>query len=401
MTITPFNGSEHGRTHYVTGGGDEPNKFSPTPIESPPNSGNYYLLYRQSDTIYSQPIDPTLPNNHDQRSEVVSPADIGGTSINGFDLLRDNSNDEWLIFAAEGTSKPNDGYLIAVSETDNSWTVNDYSQVLSGALTDGGPACFAGSTSGNAFFGVSNDTADGELKLYELLDITARPLPSSFDNGPHTYMKRLFNEVSPINKQMFQVNASTLGILYESASQGGWSTQLAFGTFPFSGFDGFNGASVGALTSDYPPVQINGYNNDANFTHPQFSTVLGRPLIFGQRLTGKGTSLDYGIYAYEPDPNLLNPIDKLPLTGMALNGETGKSGFVPTFGADQVRIHRQETTDGTITLHQATNIAAGGSQVSETSNTITASHAKVTFDDPLSYVAVESSVAAKVRIEIV
>ncbi len=219
MTVTPFNGAEEGRTHYITGGDDENNKKSPTPITSPPHSGNHYLLYESAGNIYSVPIDKTLNVDESTRSKVVDSSTVG--NVVGFDAVWDGSNNEWLIVASIGAT-PSDLKLFAVSESDNSWSLKDQTTLASGIM-DGGPGAYLNGAGGLFVGAVDSNSRD--VHLWEINDMTARPLPSSPDSGPHKWLQRQFGETAPVNVQLLQMDARTLACLYECASDGGWSTR--------------------------------------------------------------------------------------------------------------------------------------------------------------------------------
>lgn len=403
MTVTPFNGAEEGRTHYIGGGNEDYNRKSPTPITSPPHSDTQYLLYESQGNIYSVPINKALNTDESQQSKVVDSSVVGAGFV-GFDTVWDGVNNEWIIIASIGET-PSDIVMVAVSESDNNWTVRGTSTLYSGVM-DGGPSCYLNG-GGGLFFGAV-DSSDRDILLWEIEDFSARPLPSSPDNGPHTWMQRMFGEVDPVNIQLMQIDSRTLGCLYESSSNGGWSTQIAYGRMPLSG--GFavsseSGEGAGALTSRHIPIAVNGIGNADNWTHAQYSNELGRPLIFCQVLSSKGTSeLDFGLYAYEvSSQELFNPAGNLPMSAKVLNnaGAGTESKRYPTFGADEVRVYVQGGDTGTLTMHEMPNFESGFSDAERTQS-VSGNHYLHTWESPGAYVSFEVDVATtRVSIEIV
>lgn len=369
--------------------------YSPQIIQHPTHNGQRYLLYNDvGDSIFAVPVNKDLQPTGSEKT-VVAPSDIGKDNIAGFQAIYDGENDEFVFFAgATSSGAPFDLVAIAVSVSDNSWSVSGSSTLITDTLLEHAAAVKI--RDGVIFGGVRD--ANGNLPMWGLNDLSSRPLPSSPDSGGVELLFNLEQVAEPVHVQFIQVSQNVLGILYETDGVGNWGMNMAYSILPPKGT-----ANGRAITSQSTVAPVVGNSSNNGFTHAKISHIAGRPLMVGQYITAKnGDVLNRSsIAAYEPDPDILDPTKMLPMSGTIMTFSSGPSRFIPTFGASAVRVLRREPDDGTLTLHEKMSPQSDSSTTrdavdsSGSTKTFTTDPARYVWDDPLPYIAIESSVSAR------
>lgn len=387
---SPFWGGTQGPTQEVLTLDDNavsgPNNgfYTPSVVTVPSIGGDSYLLTGDlGGTIYSYEINSF--NEVSNESVFISPSDIGVSTLRGYKALWDNKNGELVTFVAGGSGRPFSLYAVSVSKTSNGWNVTDYSELVSSRLYEHATAVAVGG--GAVFGGTLDDSGDvGDLQIWGMTDLTQRPLPSSPDAGGTTLMYATENDIDPVNYQFVQISPTLMAILYEGGGVGDWSTRIAYSIMPGK----FLASSGVALTAEGAnPLQLNGTSGNDNWTHAHFTTELGRPQIFMQRLTGVGQgNISSAIHVYEPDSDLFRPTEQFPLRGRAM-AFTTSGRFFPMFDAKNIDCFIKDDTGATITLEESMradgsnsvdNTGSALSAVDSDSFTVTGSYAAINTD---------------------
>jgi len=361
---------------------------SPCIIRSPVFSDNTYLLFNdQSGNIWSVPITEEGEVTGTE-SKVIDGQAEGLGLIKAFEATRDTENEEWIFTG----SSEGDGWIFRATESDNSWTVQTSQDQFLTGVGDRGISGYWGED--DQFLLVARSDADnGALDLYEISDFVTNRAPASPDVGPIRVIESMDQTLNFGKMQFFQTVRGDPIILAEGQSTGSWTTQQYVMTPPSKNGLSTMAEDPGAVQTTHPVIERVNYMGSSGFTHPYYTTELGRPMVFGQRVMKKNGGTKQGIYVAEPAIGLSDTRDLHPLRARLLKGTTAAatSMWVPTYGADTLVVGLRETNSRTVTLNESVSYGDAlelGSYYSNRTESTTAGDYVFTWDDPAPYISI-------------
>ena len=227
-------------------------------------------------------------------------------------------------------------------------------------------------------------SSSGDLSVGK---VTADYTTESFGGFPSTFSGQKIVQASSeyhaldVNNILYGVSGLTILGEYFDANQEQWALRPSFiGSTDIGAFNNI------ALTSTKPLLQSSLQGGGDNYGHPHFTTQLGRPLLFFSWFrdvtSGRNT---HEIWAMEPEYNVTNPQDWLPLRGRILKNGSGPSDIFHTHGAEKAVLWIDAGSNtGDVLVREAMSSAVvnSGAHV-ETSYSASTGRNKIVIDDPM------------------